>query len=42
MVKGLGCSIKAVVENRKINGLSLHRMMDPLTHNQFFDETMIM
>jgi hypothetical protein len=42
MAKGLVRSLKVVVQSHSLHGLSLHNFDSPLSHNQFFDDTMLM
>jgi hypothetical protein len=42
MIEGLGRRLKATTTTHKIHGPTLHHRDDPLTHNKFVDDTMLM
>jgi hypothetical protein len=42
MVEGLGHYIKASVQNGSLQGLPLHGLQPVASHNQFFDDTMLL
>lgn len=41
LAKVLGRTIKVAIHSKKLTGISLHDMEDPLSHNQFVDDNMI-
>jgi hypothetical protein len=42
MVEGLGCYIKASIQNGSLQGLPLHGLQPIASHNQFVDDTLLM
>jgi hypothetical protein len=42
MVEGLGCYIKASIQNGSLQGLHLHGLQPTTSHNQFVDDTMLL
>ena len=42
MEEGLSRLIKTQDENEELRGIKIHEGMDPQTHQQFFDDTMLM
>jgi hypothetical protein len=42
MVEGLGCYIKASIQNGSLQGLPLHGIQLIASHNQFVDDTLLM
>jgi hypothetical protein len=42
MVEGLGCYIKASIQNGSLQGLPLHGLQPATSHNQFVDDTLLM
>lgn len=41
-IKGLGHYLKAAMLNEEINGVKLSRHIEPITHQQFADDKMLM
>jgi hypothetical protein len=42
MVEGLGCYIKASIQNGSLQGLPLHGLQPTASHSQFVDDTLLM
>ena len=42
MAEGLGCYIKASVEEGSLKGLPLHNLQPAPSHSQFVDDTLLM
>ena len=42
MAEGLSHLVKTQAENGELHGIKIHEGMDPQTHQQFFDDTMLM
>jgi hypothetical protein len=42
LVEGLGCYLKASVEEGSLKGLPLHNIQPAPSHNQFVDDTLLM